>query len=251
MQPRGPREIDTRTSVLVQLHAYENVKPMTAMSLARDTPFIVAGYRTELAWIGHDALLPRSRSLAATQFLDDKRFDVAVWLDADMQWQGFRPGYPGDIPRLIESCKRTKGIVGGVYSKRGFGLGTALRFLPSVKRDSFETGTDELIEADYVATGFMAIHREAIEKIAAGMGRMRGQEGMSDWVPVCTCFDVIGPDGKIDHLSEDWALCARARRAGVPIHVDAMPVLIHHGSHGYSVNDAFLGMPERKQAVNE
>lgn len=40
------------------------------------------------------------------------------------------------------------------------------------------------------------------------------------------------------HLSEDWAFCWRAERVGVKSYLDMRPVVGHHGSTRYSVEES-------------
>src|SRR3989304_10424254 len=138
----------------VALFAYADRKPNTVDCLIRDRrtwPNLVY-YR-----ISNDALISRSRSRVASDFLRSERKlvgDVLIMLDHDMCWQD------GDLQHLAEKAIETRGVVAGVYPKRGFGLGAAVRFGAA---GEYTVGEDQTIEAIYGSTGFLGIHRPAAE----------------------------------------------------------------------------------------
>ena len=197
------------------------------------------GYRQ----YGEDALVSRSRSMILTDFLNSDK-DILIWHDADISWA------PGNLMRIACSAEQTKGIVGGVVSKRGFGRGIACR-INRMEGGGFPTGVDKLWPATHVGAAFQAIHRQALERILEHYNRPETPEQMrlpmcvGGMIPFCIPFLHKHPERpQYDFLSEDWALCVRGIAAGVPIHVDAMPVLKHRGEHDFTVNDAFSGRIE-------
>lgn len=229
-----------RMNLFMCVAAYRSVQTTTAWQWSRDMAFIAARHNVIMSMWANDALLERTRSVVLSRFLDDSQADVLVWVDADITWHGPRPpsgdgtvpGYDGDLIRLARSAYECEGIVGGLYPKRAFGEGFAS--VPT-GRLTFATGTDELLDADRIGTGFMAIHRNALQEISDRLPYVSDTNGT--WQPFCLC--ALGElDGALRFLSEDWALIARARECGVPCKIDAMPVLGHEGEHLYTVNDA-------------
>ena len=224
--------------------------------------------------VSDDALISRSRSRAASRFLEASAtpppsvafsgkghseapipFDVLFMLDHDMAFRS------GDLLATCQKAMETKGIVGGLYSNRAFAQG----FTSRLKDEAvpITIGEDQILPAQYVATGFMAIHRSVLEKM---LGYTKGDVA---GLPVRRCAEFIKPDGSCrtfynffdcitvvsdmvkqdkdgviyEALSEDWSFSRKAQAVGVPLHVYAKPVLVHHGLHGYTQQD---GMRPRR-----
>jgi hypothetical protein len=157
-------------------------------------------------------------------------------IDADITWN------PQALLRMVDSTMKTKGIVGGVASKRAFGKGIAMRLTGEGIPESGEwkTGVDKLLPAYYVGAAFMGIHRDVVLDLTKAMPKCVG-----NFWPLCACMTTPVEDtdknnaGLTDYLSEDWALCRRALDAGHKVWVDCWPILEHIGEHHYSVQDAF------------
>jgi len=234
---------DERLKIYWAPICYRGMTRQTTECIVRDMiPMANAAY-VGYRQYGDDALVSRSRSTVITDFINSDK-EVLVWHDADIWWS------PGDLMRIAVSAEQTKGIVGGVVSKRGFGRGIACR-IKAVEGGGFQTRQDELFPATHVGAAFQAIHRNAIEKILAYYDRPGTPEQMrlplciGGTIPFCIPFLHKHPERQqYDYLSEDWALCVRALESGVPIHVDAMPVIKHRGEHDFTVNDAFSGRIE-------
>lgn len=217
-EPESPR-------ATLGFFAYAGVVPETADCLLRD---MRAWPNLTYARISGDALIDRSRSRMASSFLQAPREDVGdvlLMLDHDIQWM------PGDLQGLAKKCLETKGVVAGVYAKRNFGVGTAVRF---AGEGEYVQGTDVLAPATYVSTGFIAIHRDVLEAV-------------KEKVPYCTIgslWPMFIPmvikrgDGETEELSEDWAFCERAREQGFPIHAWMYPRLTHIGNWGFRLIDS-------------
>lgn len=224
-----------RMKLYMSVAAYRSVTTMTHHCWTRDMAFIAARHDAVLGTWSNDALISRTRSIMLSAFLDASDADVLVWVDADITWKGpQRDGYDGDLLRLARVAYKTEGLVGGVYSKRGFGGGVACR--ASEPMESFDTGTDRLIKGHAVSAGFFAVHRNGLDKIAKELPYVSDSNG--SWQPFCMPY-LAEYDGALRYLSEDWALCFRAHDASVPVTIDAMPVLGHEGTHIFGVTDAF------------
>lgn len=179
-----------------------------------------------------DALILRSRSVIATKFLDEGHGDVLVMLDHDIGWER------GDLEHLINVCLQTGGVVGGIYPMRGFSAGTPLR--ATVGRD-LRVGEDAAAEVDSIGTGFMAIHRTALERIRDHHRLRRTMHGFYLFFPVDLVDqgEALGPE----LLSEDYGFCRLARAAGVEVWADLKPLLTHFGSHQYRMVDSAVQLP--------
>lgn len=209
------------------LFAYAGVTPQTHDCLLRDLPgFRPVTYHRE----SKDALISRSRSFAASVFLRSE-CDVMVMIDHDISWQ------PGDLQRLVDSCLKTGSLVGGVYPKRAFGEGLACKFLQNGR---YAIGSDTLVPAEYLSTGFFAAHRSVMEAVAQTLPLTS-----HDFWPLF--LPMLSPpraNGRPEYLSEDWSFCERARNLGFPMYLDLQPRLTHAGVHVYRVVDTGLKLPE-------
>lgn len=181
----------------------------------------------------NDALLDRARSRNATEFLVESDADVHLSLDSDIVFE------PGDAIAICKAALQTKGIVGGQYITRRKGgrhcFPTSL--LPDGVTVTYGE-SHELVPAKYVSGGFVAVHRKVFETLRDGpkMPLLHGKESAMAFYPFYQPFWVDGNEEKI-YLSEDWALCERARRAGLPVHLDPGVRLLHLGMHPYRLED--------------
>lgn len=188
--------------------------------------------------LGDDALISRSRSIAASTFLANPTDDVLFMLDHDIQFR------PSDLIKTAEKALQTKSIVGGLYAYRSTAKGSASRLL----KDGvlFTPGKDELHEVEYGATGFMAIPRVALQAILAKCLNaeepltvrecLRTKTGMTfhDFFR-CVSVKSTFVEGKWEYLSEDWAFCLRARAAGVKCYAYSLPILRHWGKYPFTL----------------
>ena len=185
--------------------------------------------------VAEDALISRSRSYAASKFLKGP-CEVMFMLDHDIQCE------VGDIIKTCQKAIEAKAIIGGMYSFRSRGNGHSSRLARRLMR--FPSGLDELIPAEYVASGFMAIPKVSIEAVVKheSVRECLYLDGSPFWdlfrplVVSSTTFP-----GKLEYLSEDWSFCHRAREVGVKQYVYALPKLKHHGDYGYTVEDGIRG----------
>ena len=221
-------------NVSLCLMAYRDVEPDTVDCLIRDTLRLSTKCMVHYRRSSNDALVQRARSKIATQFLESSD-ELCIMIDHDMWWTGPTQTYEGDIERLLRTALKTRGIAGGVVAKRGFGKGIACRFPEDSKHD-FTTGEDYVTPCLYVGSAFIAFHRDALEAILPQTINSRGEYHTFFGTLDVPCSDK--PD-MMEELSEDWAFCHRAKVAGVPINVDAKPVLGHIGLHTYTIPDAF------------
>lgn len=230
MGKRNGRGNGTSNGALPVLLPRTRVVPFLYANAAPET--VDCLFRLALEWPeidyerrSSDALIDRARSRAASDFLFHTDFEVLIMIDHDMIWE------PGDIQHLAAACARTKGVVGGVYPKRNMGENPPIRF----HNDGvYEFGSNVVARVTYVSTGFMAIHREVLEKMAADMPRTVGGFVAFFQPGIATL-----PDGRSEYLSEDWAFCLRASGVGAPVHADLWPRIRHVGEYIYRMIDCF------------
>jgi len=208
--------------------AYGDVKHQTATSVTAEitaTPLLVH-------YVAPDAAIDRARAQAATMFLLSVA-DVMVMVDRDIAF------CHGDVAEIVRVARETKGICGGMVSKKANGLGWGTR-LPD---DSVgEIRTKQVIDMpkhSYVGGAFMAIHRDVFDAIAPTLTLM----GAGGWFPFFEPMALENPamENGLDHLSEDWSICHRAREAGCKVSTSMWPLTQHIGETSYSVFD---GVPD-------
>jgi hypothetical protein len=94
-----------------------------------------------------------------------------------------------------------------------------------------------MTEVRHIATGFMMMKRQVIEKMMEGfpytkyiddIGFLKGDENNFAYA----LFD-CGVENN-HYLSEDWMFCERWRKLGGSIHVDVTINLIHTGTEHYN-----------------
>jgi len=199
---------------------------------------------------GGDALISRSRSRVLSRFLAEKKGDVLLMLDHDIQ---FAPEDAVGVCELAvrEQCVAAAGYPWRTASKAGWGGRLPTGKLPIV-------GQDEVVDATYLGSGFMAVSIVAAEKTLAAClnhadANMKltacdepvGSPQKTFW-DFFRCFVHKQADGRNEYLSEDWAFCERARFAGVPIRLWLKPQLRHYGDHGFVLpNQPPVVVPEK------
>lgn len=203
------------------------------LSFAPDDKKLYGDSGVAYSRVSGDALISRSRSRGASHFLDNQPdSDVLVMIDHDIEWRS------GDAAHIAQKARETGAIVGGLYCKRRFGNGFASR----TEKFEMRLGDDKLLPAVYVATGFMAIPRSALEAV---------QEKIDDVIPVSdgpahnyrtffSCMTrphTVIPEAN-EYLSEDWSFCERAKQAGVELYISSFPILNHYGDYPYRQVDA-------------
>jgi hypothetical protein len=213
--------------VFLSLFAYAGVSPATNDCLIRELgrfPSLI--YHRE----SKDALISRSRSAAASEFL---RSDAAlmIMIDHDISWK------EGDLERLARQVLTTRAVVGGVYSKRSFGRGVPVRLSGDAEHS---LGEDRLVEAEYLSAGFLGIHRQVLAKMSEQLP-LTTEDFWPFFLPMLSDPREFGE--RPEYLSEDWAFCERARILGMPLYLDLFPTLEHQGTHAYRPVDSQLQLP--------
>ena len=178
-----------------------------------------------------DALISRARSDVATMFLEQGAGDVLIMVDHDIGWEA------GDLEHLTRVCLELECVVGGVFPKRGFGLGVPIRW---GQYGEFTIPSDRVVECSAVATGFFAVHRKVLEAVAETLPMT-----VQGYRPFFVQTTVTREDGLLDDISEDYDFCAKARALGFKVFADLRPQLTHFGSHLFALPDTMWRPPER------
>lgn len=235
--------------ILCCLFSYGGIEAPTNQSLVQEL-FLAARHQDmELfyALVTDDALISRSRSRSVARFLKTGA-DVLFFLDHDIEWR------TGDLVATAAKAAEVNGVVGGIYSYRVFGAGYASR--PKQGGSPFKPGEDRLIPAEYVAGGFTAYSKQAIERTISLLDPQSSEfdPNLSRECRLRCCEADIGEDdywplfaplvvpstvtpGKFTYLPEDWSGSHRFAEAGVPQFLWAKPVLRHWGRYPFSQQD--------------
>lgn len=197
------------------------------------------GIEFEVGVVRGDALVSRSRSIAASAFLRSDA-DVLLSIDADIK---FRP------VDAIALCQKAlaKQIIGGLYMTRNLHTQPAL-MLPD-SEVIFDKDA-EPVEVPYASTGFMAVTRPPLEALSKTLPLCHESWGEAAFWPFYMPYVMEWPgDGHI-YLSEDWAFCQRAKDAGFPIWLDPSIRLSHHGDYAYELEDLIRPPKPGTQAMS-
>jgi FkbM family methyltransferase len=182
----------------------------------------------------NDALIIRARNRGASGFLES-RADVFVSIDSDIEFD------PQHLLRIAEKAYEYD-IIGGAYVKRtGHSPELAIRLLTTEAEQEivFAEGQPPA-EVEYLATGFMAVHRRVFEKIRDEWhGGLEIQHPSSlRFYPFFDPISVRKESGEIYRLSEDWSFCQRARDVGFKCYIDPTVRLRHWGLYDFTLEDA-------------
>lgn len=261
-KPITPSQALDKPNVLINIFGYKSVAPATSYALLREMRQMdQLGINFLFNAVEGDALISRSRSKALSLFLETKDLDVCVMIDHDIVWE------PGAIAALALKAHERKSCVAGLYSCRGRGNGFASRLMG--ENVVLKTQEDKLHDAEYLATGFLAIPRVVAEEVlkagkiaALGLtngsaefdGRAADECNMalnpclyldgSTFYGFFRCIEVPstvkGRENMYEYLSEDWSFSYRCRQANPnrPLFIWTLPWLEHLGVHGFTVLDA-------------
>ena len=189
----------------------------------------------------NDAAISRARSKTATHFLLETDYDVHVSIDSDIVFD------PQSVLQIAQQAHDLGGIVAGLYVTRASGKQcrpTSI-FEPDVP---IEFGTDPTpVPVKWAATGFMATPRVVFERLAQDLPLCHKDEPWR-FYPFYQEYPVQSERDPDDYiwLSEDYALCDRARKAGFQVYLNPAVRLLHLGQHPFRIED--LGQQEKPAA---
>ena len=222
------------------------------------------GFPISVEFCRNDSLVSRARNNLIAKAMHDPNTTHFMFIDSDIAWN------PVDILRLIISDKP---LVGGIYPIKHYNWNKLTETKDSVqqwlenKKNSQvnEMCSDEqyiqskllrfnmnnisnvlevennLTKVKHLATGFMLIQRNVIEKMALAfpstkyvddVGFLHGDENKHAYA----LFDCGVEEGH--YFSEDWLFCSRWSKMGGQIWVDVTINLNHTGVEDY--NGSFI-----------
>jgi len=183
---------------------------------------------------GGDALIGRTRSVAASNFLEHGPAEYMIFVDSDIVFE------PEDLHRLHQNLVKGFDLVGGCYVVKDGSQLASFGWNGQVTLD----GTIQEIE--YLATGFMGISRKLLEKMRdeLNLPQLHANE------PATKCWPFFESgaqydraDGRI-YISEDWDFCEKARKVGVKCYLDTAIRLGHIGNYVWCIDN----LPSAKEA---
>lgn len=179
-----------------------------------------------------DALVSRARARVASDFLKGGLGDVLLMLDSDIVFE------PEQVLAMCERAAKERAIVGAQYPCRTLGA-MKPSSVPAAGSHVRYGGTfSGLVRSEYLATGCMAVHSSVLLALARSMPQVHPST-MAFW-PMFDPMVVNGAEGEPIYLSEDYALCERARAAGFGVWLDPSVRLKHIGQHAFRLEDALL-----------
>ena len=213
-----------------------------------------AGFALELALLGGDALITRSRAVLVAKFLDMPMASHLLFVDADIAFE------PEQVLRLLRADKEfaaafyplkatdwdavPRRVVGG-ETLRGAGLS----YVGTLRDPPGRCIEGDFATAQYAGTGFQLIKRTVFERLIAAHPELRftsvharrGNLPESD--NLYALFDChIDPDTGA-YLSEDYAFCRRWRALGGDIWLDLRSRLTHVGADEFHGDAATRYLP--------
>lgn len=212
------------------------------------------GIESNPLFILGESLITRARNNIVAKFLNDPNATHLMFIDGDIAWN------PMDVIKLI---KHNKDLVGGIYPMKtykwekldeleniierhksdlhkdiplaDFIRQNLMKYNLNFKYANFKV-ENNLVEVKHIATGFMMIKRETIEKMILqhpewkfwdDMGCLNKDEDRFAY----TLFQCETIEGH--YYSEDWLFCHRWTGMGGQVFADISINLSHSGLHAF------------------
>jgi SAM-dependent methyltransferase len=165
-----------------------------------------------------DGLVSRARSVVVSRWWAETDDPVFLMIDDDITFS------VDDADRIVRHTLATEGIVCAAYPIRN-GAHLAVRGGGDAE-GKISFGPDRpLVEIEYAATGFMAVHRKVVDALIPTLDLCHADQAWAFW-PLFTPMTAPMGDA-LAYLSEDWAFCHRARELGFKVHLDPTIKLGH------------------------
>lgn len=191
------------------------------------------GLEIDYRFMYQESLITRARNTIVSFFL---RSDCThlMFIDADIDF------HPEDVLQMI---KHDKDVVVGAYPlkhlvrQEGKSDQACFNYSVNLLKKTVPV-TNNLMEIEYGATGFMLIKRNVLETMIEKYPEFKyindvpinGEYKREDYYALFDC--VIDPETK-RYLSEDYAFCKRWRDIGGQIYLDLTVNLTHIGTKTY------------------
>ena len=195
------------------------------------------GIETDLLIIANCPVLPVARNTLVAMFIADPEATDLFFLDYDV---GFDP------IAVVKLLQRPEEIIAGAYrvkvdDKTEFSVVPRSRDGRFIGKTISEQPPLAILEADFLATGFIRIKREVFERMAQAYPDLRYQENVVKTVnrKITEAYDFFGMG--IDHTrgrytTEDYMFCKRWRDIGGQLWIYPDISFDHIGRKAYSGN---------------
>ena len=202
------------------------------------------GVQIYMDFVGNESLIERARNILVKRFLQQPHFTHMMFIDADI---GFNPE---SVLRLLNFDKE---CTSAVYPKKSINWGLVKeKVAQGAPEDIRQMGLDfninlicndppidGFVKVLDVATGFLMMKREMIEKMYEyykeelfAVNDIQGQN-VDNYIAIFAC----SIDEKTKRfLSEDYAFCRRWQKMGGDVWADISTPLSHTGTHVFSGN---------------
>lgn len=188
-------------------------------SLINFMPYAISmGVQVTFETMPNCSLISLGRNIMQSRAMMDPNWTHLMWIDSDIRFEK---------ENIISMIFEDKPIVGGFYPKKGLPIDMASSPMPGGEE------TEGLYETDYVATGFMLIKREVIEKMQEAYPERKFQyQGIDSYDLYSPFIDEDTPNRM--YLTEDYAFCRLARDIGYKSYMSKRFSLTHVGVYEYS-----------------
>lgn len=221
------------------LFAYGGVEPITHSCIIAEL-LAASQIHPDVEWrlVTHiEGSIDMARSGKLEDFLRSD-CDVMVMIDHDMEWT------PGDVAALGKKAVEHVAIVATIASRRSFHNGHNIHLDANV---GFTLGKDELIEVPSMGAGIMAVPRRLMERVIPVLKRHPDPAYRITRCspPPVDFYDLFRPTvvsvkGVATYCGEDSSFCLRVRAGGGKVLLWTKPIVKHHGTYGFTVQD---GLP--------
>jgi hypothetical protein len=241
---------DRKFNIMVALPCYGDVLHVGCFDSLFKMYFIAhqIGINMTIRTVTTESLITRVRNYFVAEFLGSKEFTHLLFVDSDLSFA------PESALRLL---LLDKPVVGGIYPIKALQV-PKMREILKAEPDISDlkliqkslnytshpytgegtkvvTIINGYVPCDEIATGFMLIKREALEKLRDVLPSLQYKNDVPGYnTPAAKdnfygFFDtLIHPETK-RYLSEDFAFCYRCKKAGIEIWADTTADLTHTG----------------------
>lgn len=224
------------------------------LSLAKTIAYFMRVRDVEIVhkFILHESLVPMARNSFAAYALSDPSVTHLLFIDSDIKWE------PEHIVKLL---KEDKPLIAATFPKKRYIWNRlrkeAVREIiedEDLSSDQFEhkikshlvdyainlgevrQAKNGVIEVKNLATGFMLIKREVLEKMMKAFPEKKIKSPAKSYSPAVKenfygFFELTMKDG--EYLSEDYQFCNNWASLGGKVYADLSINLEHHGAEIY------------------
>jgi len=169
----------------------------------------------------NNQIVTRARNMLSHIFMNNEKYTHMMFIDADIIWN------PTDILKLIQHKKE---CVIGVYPNKSYHWTDNVLTLNPSSKIIIKERTEQLVEIERAATGFMLLTKEALKRIEKDIDTFT-LPGSSKIETLYNYFDCNVVDH--DYLTEDYYFSYLYLKNGGKLYADPSINLFHIGNHEY------------------